>query len=72
MLAACPADSTAMRRVLCGVLLLVLGLAPAIEARPRVQLSKRQQRKRYVAQPIKIKHRNFAKAKWGKVKARKH
>jgi hypothetical protein len=44
-----------MRRVLCGVLLLALGLAPVVEARSRVQLSKKEQRRRYVAKPLKIK-----------------
>ncbi|MGD0619035.1 MAG: hypothetical protein ABSB67_15400 [Bryobacteraceae bacterium] len=44
-----------MRRVLCAVLLLALGMAPALEAHPRVQLSKRQQRKQYVAKPYKVK-----------------
>lgn len=54
-----------MRRVLCGVLLLALSIAPAIEARTRVQLSKKELRKRYVARPIQIKHRNYPKARWG-------
>jgi hypothetical protein len=49
-----------------------LGMTPALEARPKAQLSKKQLRQRYVAGPIKIKHRKYPKAKWGKVKARKH
>jgi len=59
-----------MKRVLCGVLLLMLGLAPSMEAR-RVKLhySKREQRQRYVAHPY-AKHKKVAKqkapkAKWG-------
>ena len=63
--AAPPADSTAMRRVLCGVLLLVLGIAPAMEARTHVQLSRRELRKRYVAKPFNKKHQKAPKAKWG-------
>ena len=62
-----------MRRVLCGVLLLMLGLAPAAEAR-RVKLhySKHEQRKRFVAKPYAKAHKNAAKqkapkAKWGRV-----
>jgi len=44
-----------MRRVLCGVLLLALGMAPLVEARSRAQLSKKEQRRRYVAGPLKIR-----------------
>lgn len=65
------ADGTSMRRVLCGVVLLMLGLAPAAEAR-RVKLhySKHEQRRRYVAQPYAKAHKKVAKqkapkAKWG-------
>ena len=63
-----------MKRVLCGVLLLMLGLAPAAEAR-RVKLhySKHEQRKRYVARPYAKQHKKVAKqkaprAKWGKAR----
>ena len=69
MQAAGPADSTAMRRVFGGVLLLALGMAPIIEAQPRprlgAQISKRQLRKRYVAKPFNKKQKKGAKAKWG-------
>ena len=61
-----------MRRVLCALLLLMMGLAPAAEAR-RVKLhySKHEQRKRYVARPYAKAHKKAAKqkapkAKWGK------
>ena len=61
-----------MKRVLCGVLMLMLGLAPAAEAR-RVKLhySKHEQRKRFVAKPYAKQHKKVAKqkapkAKWGK------
>jgi hypothetical protein len=58
-----------MRRVLCGVLLLALGLAPALEAgskpQMRAQISKRQLRKRYVARPYNVRHRKAPKAQWG-------
>ena len=55
-----------MRRVLCGVLLLVLGIAPAMEARShRAQISRRELRKRYVAKPFNNKHNKAPRARWG-------
>jgi len=56
-----------MRRVLCSVLLLTLGIAPALEARVnhKAQLSRRELRKRYVAKPFNKKGKHAPKAKWG-------
>ena len=44
---------------------MVLGIAPAMEARTHVQLSRRELRKRYVAKPFNKKHKKAPKAKWG-------
>ncbi|MGA3025601.1 MAG: hypothetical protein ABSF98_12585 [Bryobacteraceae bacterium] len=61
-----------MRRVVCGILLLALGMAPALEAQPRprlgAQISKRQLRKRYVAKPFNKKKKKAQKAQWGPIK----
>lgn len=60
-------DSTAMRRVVCALLLATIGLVPTVDARTthRAQISRRELRKRYVAKPFNNKARNAPKAKWG-------
>jgi len=57
-----------MRRVLCLVLLLGLGIAPALEARTHhsARISKRELRKRYVVKPYNKKAHKAPKAKWGR------
>jgi hypothetical protein len=47
-------------------MLLVLGIAPAMEARShRAQISRRELRKRYVAKPFNNKQKKAPKARWG-------
>jgi len=47
-------------------------MAPVLEARTKVQLSKREQRRRYVAKPFNLKKfrksQKAPKAKWGNLK----